>query len=122
MKTPATALSVKLQDSRVGIIRLRTSRTLLAFSRICCFLSLRGAFLGVRAGNSPVELCTKFAGGFLSINASALVVVGYHDGLCCPGADDTTGVVKHREVEVEAYLLTMMPAVACNPYRKDNIA
>lgn len=43
------------------------------------------------------------------------MIVGDHDRLCGPRPDDPTGVVKHRKVEMESYLLPMMAAVAGNP-------
>ncbi len=78
------------------------------------FLPLGRSFLGLGAGHCPVELRTKFDTDLLPIDTGALVVVGDHDRLCSPRSDNPASVVKHREVDIEAYFLAMMSAIACD--------
>ena len=103
---------MKFRDPAVRIIWL--GALLRAITAVGHFLPLGSAFLWLRTSDSPVQLRAKFAVRFLRIHASALVVIRDHDRLRSSGADDTTGVVEHREMQVEAYLFAMMSAVACD--------
>lgn len=78
------------------------------------------ALLRLCTSDSPIQLCSKLLIALLRADTSALVVVGDHDRLGRPSADNPTDMVKHREMEVESYLLAMMSAVARYAQRKDD--
>ncbi len=65
----------------------------------------------------------QICGGSVSrglVDASALMVVRYHDGVRHARSNDSPGRVVHREMDVESSLLSMVTAVACDAEGEDN--